>query len=246
MGEKKSLSLEGVVIISREYRDSDRSVILFTRERGKLSFVARGVRKLTSKNRGSTDLFIQGEYLLSRGKAYYILNQGKILESYLHVRRDLEKSSIAMTMAAFLNEVLVENSPQPEVYELFLWSLKHLETSKDPMFLLRYFLIKAILFLGHKPILEGCSGCGAGEGEFFFHFEEGSLFCGSCTNTGFRIEKELIELYRSMEKDDFSLLRQGGFTRVQLEKFDFFLEKLIEHIIEKRFSGFDYLKKLTF
>lgn len=246
MDDKKSLALEGIVILSREYRDADRSVTLFTRERGKFSFVARGVRKLTSKNRSSTDLFIQGEYLLSRGKAYYVLNQGKILESSFHVRKDLVRSSIAMTMASFLNEVLVENVAQPEVYELFRWSLHHLEESRDPMFLLRYFLIKSILFLGHKPVLDGCSRCGETEGEFSFQFADGTLICTRCSQEGFRLEERLIALYVGLEQDDFTLLRKGTFTRAELEKFDFFLEKLVEHVIDRRFNGFEYLKKLTF
>ena len=72
MREERSLTVSGFVIANREYRDMDRSVTVFTKDLGKFSFVARGVRKITSKNRSSTDLFVHGEYFLNRGKKVQI------------------------------------------------------------------------------------------------------------------------------------------------------------------------------
>lgn len=244
--EERNPLLIGTVIGNRDYRDMDRSVTLFTRERGKVAFVARGVRKITSKNRGSTDLFVEGEYLLSRSKAYYVLSQGKVLESYLSIRKDLTRSAVAMTMTLFLNDVLVENVPAKEIYELFSWCLHRLETSKDPLFLLRYFLVKALLYLGHKPNLDGCMICGATSGDFRYSFTDGCLTCSQCTQEGFYIENELLDLYIKLEKDDLAGLAGINYGKVRLDKFDFFLEKLIEEIIERRWTGFDYLRKLIF
>ena len=90
MQGERSIRLSGIVILVRDYKDSDRTVVLFTRERGLFSFVAKGVRKLTSHNRSSTDLFIQGEYELKRSKAYYILSQGKVENSFPGIHRGRE------------------------------------------------------------------------------------------------------------------------------------------------------------
>lgn len=246
MTSKNTLSVEGIVILSRDYKDSDKSLVIFTRDRGRLSFVARGVRKLNSKNRSSTDLLVHGEYQLSKGKAYYILNQGQVVEGFMNIRKDLLKTTVAMTMTVFLNDVLVDNMQQPEVFDLFSWTLKRLESTKDPKFLLRYFLIKSILFLGHKPDLDCCSSCGGKTSESFYQFTEGNLICANCTREGFHLDEKLIITYKYLESDDFSRLKEIELTKSLLEKLDYFLEKIIEHITDKRFSGFDYLKKLTF
>lgn len=246
MTGKNTLSVEGIVILSREYKDSDKSLVIFTKDRGRLSFVAKGVRKLNSKNRSSTDLLVHGEYQLSKGKAYYILNQGQVIEGFMNIRRDLLKTTVAMTITVFLNDVLVENMSQMEVYELLVWTLNRLETTKDPKFLLRYFLIKCILYLGYQPNLDYCSVCNKSNQDYFFQFNEGNLVCGNCTKEGFYMDSNLIRLYRILETDGFNQLKFFDMNKSLLEKLDYFLEKMIEHIIDKRFTGFDYLKKLTF
>ncbi len=246
MTNKNTLSVEGIVILSREYKDADKSLVIFTKDRGRLSFVAKGVRKLNSKNRSSTDLLVHGEYQFSKGKAYYILNQGQVLEGFMNIRRDLLKTTVAMTMTVFLNDVLVDNMSQGEVYELLLWTLRRLETTKDPKFLLRYFLIKSILFLGHQPNLDFCNVCQKKNRDYFFQFSEGNLVCCDCTKEGFYLDTNLVKVYKILETDSFNQLRDTDMSKSVLEKLDYFLEKMIEHITDKRFTGFDYLKKLTF
>jgi len=243
---KNTLSVEGIVILSREYKDADKSLVIFTKDRGRLSFVAKGARKLNSKNRSSTDLLVYGEYQLSKGKAYYILNQGQVIKGFMNIRKDLLKTSVAMTITVFLNDVLVDNMLQKEVFELLLWTFARLGTTKDPKFLLRYFLIKSILYLGHQPNLNSCNICRKKSGNYFFQFSEGNLICESCTKEGFFIEADLIKIYKILETDSFNQLKDFDVTKSLLEKFDYFLEKLIEHITDKKFTGFDYLKKLTF
>lgn len=246
MTSKNTLSVEGIVILSREYKDADKSLVIFTKDRGRLSFVAKGVRKLNSKNRSSTDLLVYGEYHLSRGKAYFILNQGLVLEGFMNIRKDLLKTTIAMTITVFLNDVLVDNMSQVEVYELLIWTLRRLEKTKDPKFLLRYFLIKSILFLGHQPNLDFCSVCEKNNRDYFYQFSEGNLICGDCTKEGFYLDSNLIKVYKILETDSFNQLKDFNLSKAHLEKLDYFIEKMIEHITEKKFTGFDYLKKLTF
>ncbi|MDD2371322.1 MAG: DNA repair protein RecO [Firmicutes bacterium] len=246
MAGRNTLSVEGIVILSREYRDSDKSIIIFTKDRGRLSFVAKGARKLNSKNRSSTDLLVHGEYQLSKGKAYYVLNQGQVIEGFMNIRKDLLKTSVAMTMTVFLNDVLVDNMSQKEVFELLIWTFNRLGNTKDPKFLLRYFLIKSILYLGHQPNLVACNICNINSDNYFYQFSEGNLICDSCTKEGFCIEADLIKIYKILETDSFDQLKEFEVTKALLEKLDYFLEKLIEHITDKKFTGFDYLKKLTF
>ena len=88
--------VSGIIIGNHVYKENDKSVILFSKEVGKMSFVARGVRKLTSKNKSSTDLFVYGNYHLIKGIAYQILTQGKVIDSFLCLRKDLDKMGTAL------------------------------------------------------------------------------------------------------------------------------------------------------
>lgn len=244
MSSIKSSLVEGIVIHTTNYKDYDKIVTIFTRDVGKIQFLAKGVRKITSKNRSSIDIFTYGEYLLSKGRAYYLLNQGKVQKSYSYLRRDLVKTAVAMTINMFLLDVIFENNPQNEIFLLYNWTLKHLENSKDPKMLFRYFIVKSILFLGHKPSLKFCCSCKDTKGDFFYDFNEGTLLCLKCGNTGFKMESEILRLYLALEKDYFAYLKNINLSDSLWEKFDFFLNKSIENIIDKKFKGFNYLKKL--
>lgn len=246
MKKTKESVATGIVIGNRIYRENDKSVTLFSKDLGKMSFVARGVRKLTSKNKSSTDLFVYGDYHLTKGKAYQILTQGEVLESFLFLRKDLDKMGVAMAMSTFLNDVLPEHVPHDSVFDLFYWSLKRLETTKDPLFLMRYFLVKAIYYLGYSPDLSGCSVCGNKDGPYYFKFQDGQITCVNCTNEGFFMEGKLVEFYQYLETDAFQAIHHLALEKNNFEKFDSFLERWIECIIEKRFNGFIFLKKLKF
>ena len=201
MKKSKESLVSGIVIGNRIYKENDKSVTLFLKEIGKMSFVARGVRKLTSKNKSSTDLFVYGNYNLTRGMAYQILTQGEVIESFLYLRKDLDKMGVAMAMGTFLNDVLPDHVPHDSVFDLFYWCLNRLRDTEDPLFLMRYFLIKAIYYLGYSPDLEGCSICGNEKGPFYFKFQDGQIICNNCTNEGFYIESELVNFYRYLELD---------------------------------------------
>ena len=134
MKKSKESVVSGIIIGNRIYKENDKSVTLFSKEIGKMSFVARGVRKLTSKNKSSTDLFVYGNYHLTRGIAYQILTQGEVIESFLYLRKDLDKMGVAMAMGTFLNDVLPDHVPHDSVFDLFYWCLKRLRDTEDLYF----------------------------------------------------------------------------------------------------------------
>ena len=67
MGSSKNILVEGIVLHSNDYKDYDKIITIFTKDFGKMQFLAKGVRKINSKNRSSIDIFTYGEYLLNKG-----------------------------------------------------------------------------------------------------------------------------------------------------------------------------------
>ena len=117
MKKTKESIISGIIIGNRVYKENDKSVTLFSKEIGKMSFVARGVRKLTSKNKSSTDLFVYGNYHLTKGMGYQILTQGEVVDSFLYLRKDLDKMGVAMAMGTFLNDnILPDHMPHDSVF----------------------------------------------------------------------------------------------------------------------------------
>lgn len=57
----------------RNLGEADRLLIVYTKERGKLAIIARGLRKLTSKLAGQAELFTLADWELAPGKKWPVL-----------------------------------------------------------------------------------------------------------------------------------------------------------------------------
>lgn len=102
----------GVIIRRIPIGEADLMVSVFTRHRGRLGLIAKGVRKLTSRRGGHLDLFnlveLQGE---ERG-AWRYLNEVTVVEAFDHI-----KSSEAWLERVFhLSELVDHLFPEADRY----------------------------------------------------------------------------------------------------------------------------------
>lgn len=111
---------DAIVIRSREYGESDRLITLFSREKGKLEAVAKGVRKPKSTQRGGTQLFTYADFLLYRGKTLDTVNQAQPRENFIHLWDDFDRTITASAMVELLDISTVREQPDPELFTLTL------------------------------------------------------------------------------------------------------------------------------
>ena len=58
-----------------DFGEADRVLVLFTREHGKLSVVAKGIRRLSSRSAGHLELFTASEIQLAKGANLDVVTQ---------------------------------------------------------------------------------------------------------------------------------------------------------------------------
>ena len=144
---------EGIVLKSRAYGESNKIVTLMTREAGKVTVMARGAKKPTSRLAGVTQTFMHGMYMVQRSSGMGTLQQGEHLASMRHIQTDI----IATAYASYIVELvdrLVDEGPEPD------WKL--------------------LPYAGVQPILNACASCGSFDGEFAFSFSQGGFLCHRC------------------------------------------------------------------
>ena len=93
-----SYSVNGLVIHRVNTGETDRILTLFTREKGKLSAIAKSSRSAKSRSSGATELFTASKYLLGEGKSLDVVSQIEIKSSYCrlgHVRFCVELGTTA-------------------------------------------------------------------------------------------------------------------------------------------------------
>lgn len=180
---------EAIVLRSMVYREADRILTLFTREAGKVSAIARGVRKTTSRLRGAVQLFSHTRIVLYSGRSLDTVTQGDAEEDFAYLEQDLERFTTASYCAELVDRLTPEREPQPKVFFLMLSALRALEQG-DTELTARVFELKLLDTLGYRPSLTECvvgnhpfSSIGDGVRQVWFSIERGGVVCPECAKS---------------------------------------------------------------
>jgi DNA repair protein RecO (recombination protein O) len=195
---------EGIILKSVNWKENSRIVTFFTDNAGRQSIIDRGGRSIKSK-RGRLQTFsrLEIEYFKSEKSGMGYLSEVESMESFL-LEKDgaLGRLTFASAALEILNDLLAEDEPHPELYDItiqFLRMTDAIPKSGIISLFLAYFL-KTMSYLGYRPNFAGCVSCGKdkreialrGNGQneselpqfYFFTPERGGLVCSACQMMG--------------------------------------------------------------
>ena len=112
--------VNGIILRSRDYKEADQLLTVYTREQGKLTVQARGVKKTTSKLRSGILLFSHTDLVLTAGKGFPIVTGAATVTAFASLRSDFARMSYASYGAELLDQVLVEGQPDEQLFLLIL------------------------------------------------------------------------------------------------------------------------------
>lgn len=180
----RSITSETLVLRGRDYGEADRILVLLTKEAGKLSAIAKSVRKPTSKLKASTQLFSYSRLNINRGKngGLGVVTQGETISSLMGLRQDLNKIIAASYIGEMVDLNIPAYKPNDQIFLLVLTALAALEKVSDPYLILRFFDLRLLAVLGYRPRLDACVSCGRPikEGGFLLSPYRGGILCRSC------------------------------------------------------------------
>lgn len=144
---------EGIVLKRTNFGEADKIVTVFSKHYGKVTLLAKGIRRLTSKKRGDLELFNQVVFFASRGKGMDIVTETELIDSFSSWRKDLSKVAIAYQLCEMVDKLTVEGSENEEVYGLLSEYLKRLDglEQKGNPFFLGSFGLELLKILGFWP-----------------------------------------------------------------------------------------------
>lgn len=120
----KSALLTGIVLKRVSVGEADRVVTFLTRERGKVTVVAKGARKLTSSKLACLEPGSESRIYTITTKSMPIVTQAQLVQSFVPVNPTLVHVRNTFQILELLDALLVEEDPQEGVYELALEMLE--------------------------------------------------------------------------------------------------------------------------
>jgi DNA repair protein RecO (recombination protein O) len=176
--------LDVIVLSQSLYKENDALVQVLSKDLGLMTFIAKGVQKMTSKNRAVIQPYSSYRYHCDlKSGALQTLKNGERLVSNHHISSDLYRSSLAALISE-LTFFLLKNEVNEVRYAHSFHQLDALMRLVDQSDHLQHvFILALILFIndyGIEPLMDGCVLCGDTQRINSFSVEEGGLVCSSC------------------------------------------------------------------
>ena len=96
-----------IILKNMDYRESDKIIHLFTEKEGKLSALARGVKKPKSSLRACVQPFCHSFFHFHRGREMELITQGRLMEFYANTREDISRLLYAVYIMELLDKSLL-------------------------------------------------------------------------------------------------------------------------------------------
>ncbi len=154
--------LRAIVLKRRDMGEADRLLTVFTRDHGKLTLLAKGVRRQASRKAGHIEPFTCAELLVAKGKSLDLVTQAETAEAHRHLREDLWRSSWAYYVVELADAFTQEADPNALLFDLLLETLGRLDAGESDLGLaVRYYELHALALAGYQPQLFRCVQCNA-------------------------------------------------------------------------------------
>lgn len=236
-------NVDSVVIKSFNYKDADKIYTLFTKDKGKITATAKGVRKITSRRAGSIDTL---NYLtvgiVENPSGFKTITEVQLINSFPSLKDSLDKAKLAYYLLELIHRFLPEDEENNQVFNLLVTTLTKLNAPSsliNAKILVNAFEIKFMYLLGYEISLDKCTVSQEDfsldwEG-YSFNITRGGISKYQNDPGGVAISKETAYvLYyinlRNKGKNEDPVLK---FTIVDVQKADELIKLFIHEILDE-------------
>ena len=243
------LTVQALVLRVTDYNDRDALLTVLSRNHGKLTIKARGLRRKNSPLIAPCQLLAYGEFTLFEYKGNYTINEAHSIELFTPLRRDLTKLALGTYFAQAAEVISMEDLPNPELQSLLLNCLYALSRLNLPEMLVKsVFELRSACLAGYTPDLYGCHVCGSQKPDRF-DLSAGQLECRGCRSgesNGIRmpVTPGILEAMRYICLCDPKRLFSFQIGPDTLEQLSVLTESYLQTQLERGFSALDFYKSL--
>ena len=163
--------IRGLILAESASGENSKHIVVLAKEKGKVRLFAKGARKPKSKLMAGTQLFCYCEFLVYEGRGFQTISQVEILESFYHLRTDLDILTQAAKLLRLVDLTCVIGENYDASLKLLLrtfWRMA--KKGYPPRQAAIIFCWKHLQYAGLMPATEHCAIC-AGEITLGQHFD---------------------------------------------------------------------------
>ena len=241
---------EALVVSISKWKESSLIIRCLTKNSGKLSLIARGIRRAGRRSGAAPGTFCLANavYYEKAGRDLYNIKEITPLNRFSGLGAELLPFAAASAFFEILDLGLPPREERPDIFQLTLELLNYLISKECDFRVVPVFFLRLISLLGFQPSLEKCSECGRRDDLKFFDPRAGEVLCGHCPADNEFLLYLPGELRNSMLK---SLSQGKGITESkavfpenQHHRFFRLMRKLVEYHFESGLRSMGFLEDI--
>lgn len=180
---------DAINLKSYNLSESDKIIVMYSKDKGLIRGVAKGVKKPKSKLGARMDLLVANKLMLYKGKTLDRICQADVLNTFNKTRRDMDKIFYSMYISEVVSNFGVEDDPcSEEIYELLYKALNKIsdsETKEEMLIAVIKFQLKMMQISGFGIEFDTCLCCREPieEENMYFSSRMGGVVCSECNET---------------------------------------------------------------
>lgn len=254
------LKTAGLILTAVNLNDNDKLFTIQTREAGKVTAIAKGVRSHKHKDFAALQNFCYSDMVLSRKTGLYYVSSASVINNFYDIRCSVEQMSFAAYFADVVKS-FPEELPLDEDYFSFVLNTLYLvskaaEKCKNGdvvgylVKLKTIFELKTACFAGFEPDVFGCGFCGGIKDPEYFDVISGRIVCKKCHE---RAHGDLVEINSRIIKHmdfictaDYKTVFAYGGAENDVKKMAQISEAYLINTLEIFPASLTYLKNTVF
>lgn len=247
---ERSIRVQALILTHTNYGECDRFVRMLTPDHGKISALARGVRKMNSRKSGHLEPFTLISAQLVQGRSdVWIVSQVATIETFAHLSESLERTVLASYAAELADRFSDEETETRDLFNLTVHTMRRLNSSADPYPAIRLFDFTLLNLAGFRPRLRDCVGCGREiqpEAQYFSALMGGVLCpsCGHLDQQALPITMRTLKFFRYYQAHSYQDQDLIIWPEELRPEADRILNHYYTYVLERKINSSEFLRKV--
>ena len=244
-----NIKLRAIVLKEINKGESNKQVIVLTKEHGKMLLSATGAKNTKSKFLAGTQLFSYCDFFVTEKKGYYYISEIDLIENFYNIRLDIQKLSYSIYFLDLIEKTAFNGMECDEILELLLRTLFFLSKKDyDINLAARVFELKYLQFSGYMLETKQCISCGKIPQKInYFTANGGGLLCQKCKEKAFdaiSISAGALKAVEFVMYSDIKNIFQFQVSDFVLKELKTICDKCIKNYINLKFETLEFAESL--
>ena len=251
------LSSQGIILKVFPYSNTSVICNVFTNDYGKLTFIAKGVRKPNNPLLSILQPFnlLELQYYYKKDRNMQLIKEADILISFDNIRENFSSIVVGSHIINIINRIFEQDYPNETIFRLVYKTLHRVsdQNDKNKLFFI-FFIFHLLKQLGFMPNINQCHVCNKTfSDKAIFSYSLKSLMCSSCdannpSEFNMHLDIKNLEFLNLFDKTNINKISDLKISSKRLyEIYNFLISFMRCHIkYMNNIKGIDSIEKIYY